>query len=473
MSYLRSGLTGLLATAILAHAGAASANGRFPAAGDIVFNRNNASHMMVRTTYGFLQTKDAGRNWNWICEAALDIPFQPYDPPVGLTGDGTSIISVTFGGVRTSRDFCSWAASPSLLAGQLVRDITNIPNNNDGLYVISSTYNDTAPTTAPYDNLIVETRNNGLTWALKARLPGNLLLETIEVASSDPNRIYLTALPFPPLSGTTRSAIFLRTENGGSTWTNITVPLPPAEPDENGLVMEPSLYIAGVDPNNVDRIYARVARNAWDTTGRPPSVLRVSHDKGATWQDLYDTRNSVTIEDKSMLGFALSPDGRNMVFGGPFGVFAGPAPAGPFTKVHNMQNRCLKWTGAGIYACATQTQNPAFSDPYTVGLSTDGGHNFRSVFERVTQTCPLTCAAGTPVANTCPKAWYDPTNPDPNRSVKVLIGATCGDTPGGCSPAASISPWSASNARLAVPGGILAVGAVAFAWWWRRRRDSN
>src|SRR5687767_4765415 len=114
MSNKRYGLGGLLALALMAQSGESSANGRYPpAANDIVFNRTDPNQMLLRTTFGFLRTRDGGENWDWICERGTGNPDNlAYDPPIALMGDGTAVISVTFGGARTSGDFCDWAPPP-------------------------------------------------------------------------------------------------------------------------------------------------------------------------------------------------------------------------------------------------------------------------------------------------------------------------------------------------------------------------
>lgn len=467
MSYKRYGLGGLLALALMAEAGTASANGRYPAANDIVFNRSDPNQLLVRTTYGFVQTKDRGNTWRWFCEGALGIGFIAYDPPLTLTADGTAIIAAgSFNGVATSRDGCSWTPSPPIMAGQLVTDMTWIPNNSAGALVLISTHE---PSINGWINKIVETADNGRTWSQKgAAIPSDVFTTTLEVAPSNSSRIYVSALRYIA-STDTRVGVFFRSENGGASWTRSEMPLPT---DDNGL------YIAGIDPNNPDRIYLRVAyglRSPGPNPGdpdvvTPATVLRISDDKGMTWRDVYNTEQE-SGEDRAMLGFAVSPDGTRIVLGGLFGVLAGPAPAGPFAPVSNIQNRCLKWTSAGIYACGTQN-NFQPSDPFTIGLSTDGGRTFESIYERVSQTCPLQCDAGTATGSVCPIVWYNPTEPNIYKNIKPLIGARadCGSTPGGCVPATIAPASTSSSVRFAVPAGAVAIGGVFFALWWRRRR---
>lgn len=501
MSNTRYGLGGLLALALMAEGGAASANGRFPNAGDIAFNRVDPAHLLLRTTYGFLQTRDSGENWSWTCEGALGIPFGEYDPPVGLTGDGTAVIAVSFDGFATSRDGCTWAPTAAVVDGQLIRDMTNLPDTTDGLLVMTSTHNPNYDRRAPYDNWIVETRDNARTWAMKGPpLPRNILVSTLEVAPSLPNRIYVSGttyelpdgdagMPFP-------RGVFMRSDDGGATWTTTHQSLP---------TDRANVFIAGVDPNNPDIVYTRVTHDENTRELTAPTILRVTYDKGVTWRDLVTTALPEFGVDKSMLGFALSPDGQKVVFGGLFGVYEAQAPVGPsspfeYAEINTVQSRCLKWTSTGIYTCASEPY-----DAYTVGRSTDGGHTFKGLYRNVDDTCPLQCEAGTSTANVCPREWSDPSHPNPRVPVKSRLGASecccganssspecrldaagsggggaCGTagaggtsgsagTPSCSSPPAAESGCSTGQARFAAPGVLLA-GLSALFLSWRRRR---
>ena len=62
-----------------AYASSAQANGRFPAANQLVFNPADANHFVVRTTFGFVESTDAGGSFRWICEAMVS-PTGVQDP---------------------------------------------------------------------------------------------------------------------------------------------------------------------------------------------------------------------------------------------------------------------------------------------------------------------------------------------------------------------------------------------------------
>lgn len=368
----------IVAGAILLQPARAWANGRYPAADELVFDQKDPKHMVVRATYGFIETFDGGQNWLWVCEQAVG-RIGDKDPPIAVMADGTVVVAVPFQGLLMSRDKgCTWTGAPAPLAGQLVEDIVLEPNAPASLLAVTSTNGGDAG----FINLVVETKDNGNTWAtLGTPLPSDFIVLTIEIASSDPNRLYVSGV-FS--SADAPLTIIERSEDRGQTWTRATAPLP------NPLA---GFFISAVDPNDADVVYGRLASNASDTSGDPPTTLSVSHDKGATWQDLYSTTSS-------MLGFALSPDGSQIALGGPVdGIFIGPADGSAFQQVSKTQNRCLRWTSDGLYACGKEP-----FDAFAIGFSTDQGQTYTPIYKRA-DTCPQTCADSTPYGMLCPTAW--------------------------------------------------------------------
>src|SRR5262245_35467226 len=55
-------LTAIVAAGVAASS-PASANGRFPAAGQVAVDPSDSEHIVLRTTYGILQTTDGGTTW--------------------------------------------------------------------------------------------------------------------------------------------------------------------------------------------------------------------------------------------------------------------------------------------------------------------------------------------------------------------------------------------------------------------------
>ncbi len=369
------------------HVSSASANGRFPGADQLVIAPSDAQHLLVRATFGFIETYDAGGSWQWICEEIVG-QIGTADPPLAVTGDGTIVVGVPFQGVAISHDRgCTWLYAPPL-ANQLVVDLTGEPSDPASLLVLVSTYDAEAPPDAglAFINRVVETKDNGRTWTqLGMALPRDLIATTIEVAPSDARRIYVGGMiGDPPLEAIVRS------EDGGQTWIRTTLP------SSNG---SGGWFVSAVDSRNPDRLWMRALAHAPDAFGMATTTLRMSADRGETWSDLARTEGS-------MFGFALSPDGSQLAYGGPQdGIFVGPSDgSGSFAQVSSLRNRCLTWSASGLYACATEPY-----DPFAVGMTRDGGASFRAIYQ-LADTCPQVCPDDGPFARLCHASWSDPSS---------------------------------------------------------------
>ena len=395
----RFALPSSLAAAAWLLAGQALANGRFPAADQLLIDPLDPLHIVVRTTFGLVESRDGGKDWAWTCEEIIG-RIANQDPPLAVTGDGSVVVAVPFEGVSVTHDHgCTWTRAPEPLAGQLAVDVTLEPSDPAALLVLTST-NDTPPDAGPsappeFLNLIVETKDNGVSWALRgAPLARDFIAGTIEIAASDPNRIYTSGVFGDPLLGGIE-----RSEDGGKTWIRTLVP---TGRDLGGV------YISAVDSQNADRLFVRVLAQPDPLTNATPTTLLMSSDKGATWKELAKT-------DEAMLGFALSTDGARLAYGTiKQGVFMGPSDGGaPFDKVSSIQNRCLTWSSAGLYACgtdlgrglpATMPPSPEPAETFAVGLSRDMGMTFDTLY-KLTQTCPTVCPDDSRFNRVCRMTW--------------------------------------------------------------------
>jgi hypothetical protein len=379
----------------------AAANGRFPRADQLVIDPASPAHLVVRTTFGFLESYDAGKTWRWICEEIVGT-IGSFDPPLASTGDGTLVVTVPFEGVSVSHDRgCSWEQAPSPLASQLVIDMTLEPNEPSSLLVLTSTNDPDAGTDAgpAFISRVVETKDNARTWVeVGTLLPSDFIASTIEVAPSDPNRMYVGGVAGePPVDAV------LRSDDRGMSWTRTTLTVSSA----GG-----GAFVSAIDPQDPDRLWVRVPTAPVDAFGMAPTTLLLSQDKAATFMKLAETAGS-------MLGFALSPDGKTLAYGGPGdGVFVGPSTSNSnFTKVSTLMNRCLTWSAAGLYACFTEPY-----DPFSIGLSTDRGGSFAPVY-RFVDTCPQQCPDDSAFATTCRSSWTTP--PGGAGWITQATGANC------------------------------------------------
>jgi MYXO-CTERM domain-containing protein len=378
------------------------ANGRFPAADQLVIDPSDPTHIVVRTTFGFIESRDAGKTWLWTCEEIIG-KIANQDPPFAVTGDGSVIVAVPFEGVSITHDHgCNWEKAPEPLLGQLAVDVTSEPSDPAGLVVVTST-NDTNPDAGPtapqeFRNLIVETKDNGHSWSLLGEpLARDLIAATIEIPKSDAQRIYVSGVVGDPRLGALE-----RSEDGGKTWKRAIVPTAA----EFG-----SVYISAIDPQNPDRIFVRVTGLPDSATGATPTTLLVSADKGDHWTELAKT-------EESMLGFALSPDGARVAYGTlGEGVLIGPSDgSSAFATLTSAQNRCLTWSAAGLYACGTDLGRESTST-FAIALSPDVSATFNTLF-RLYQTCPTTCPDNGRFNNVCRTTW------ETKPGVTVATGAT-------------------------------------------------
>ena len=388
----RLAFAAMLAAPLWLFAPGALANGRFPAADQLLIDPNDPNHIVVRTTFGFLESRDGGKQWVWTCEEIVG-RIVNQDPPFAVSGDGSVVVAVPFEGVSVTHDHgCTWTKAPAPLAGQLAVDVTLEPNDPAGLVVLTST-NDTdfdagPDTPSEFLNLVVETKDHGTSWGLLGvPLARDFIAATIEIAHSDPNRIYASGVFGEPRKGGIE-----RSEDGGKTWTRAVVPTPT---DLGGV------YISAVDAKNADRLFVRVLKPVNDATNMAPTTLLASDDKGNTWREVAKT-------DDAMLGFALSPDGTQLAYGSiAHGIFLGPSDgSAPITKVSDVQNRCLTWSPAGIYACGTDFGRPAPGKPdtFAIGLSRDMGKSYDTLY-KLFQTCPNTCPDDSSFNKICRTTW--------------------------------------------------------------------
>lgn len=348
----------------LAVAEPALANGRYPLSNQLVVNPKDPQHMAVRATFGLVLSADAGKSWTWVCEGAAQF-VNGEDPPIELTADSSLMVSSSMA-FTTSHDFgCNWEQPET---DQVIVDADIDRSAPSRIVSVATLFAD-----SKYSFALRESTDNGKTWAALG-VPAEGYVLTDAIAPSDPKRVYVSTT-----SLATGTPSVVRTDDGGATWHPFVLPITNA----------PVPYIAAIDPLNADRVYVRAPTS--DNTG---DVLLVSENAGKDWQQILKTKGTLA-------GFALSPDGKQLLVGGP----ADPVQLASttdyvFADVNTLNVTCLTWTDAGIFACADQA-----AAKFSVGVSKDQGKTFQSVFEPPKLTLQV-CGAGTPVAIECPNAWH-------------------------------------------------------------------
>jgi photosystem II stability/assembly factor-like uncharacterized protein len=343
----------------------AMANGRYPEAGQVILSASD-ERILIRATFGFVLSKDGGASWRWICEQSIGF-YGVEDPSVGFT-EGDAIIAGLSVGLARSTDLgCTFSSSPPL-AGEYLIDLTVRQSTPSEALAVTTT-----PSMSGLRTSVYRTMDGGASWqATGPELGADFRAVTLEMATSDPSRIYVSGLleqiPYVPVVAVS--------DDGGQTFTRI---------EDFG--SDNPVFISAVDPADPDRLFAR-ARVSDTTDG-----LYLSEDGGQSF--------SLVVERPGqMLGFAMSPDGSRIAIGGPgFGIETADAAQLTFTSRSAVGARCLTWSPEALYVCADEA-----TDGFTLGRSPDEGVTISPIFN-IPTLLPLECPAETTTGSICPEFW--------------------------------------------------------------------
>jgi hypothetical protein len=268
---------------------------------------------------------------------------------------------------------------------------------------------------------------------------------TVDVAAREPSRVYLSARRG---ADDGYDSVLMVSDDAGESFRTRSIP------DTDGQRLA---YVSAVHPSDPERLVVRV--NDPDGT-----VLLETRDAGETFERLFSASGLLT-------GFAFSPDGGEMAFGGrDDGLWVGSSDDGDYERRSDVGPTCLAWNADGLYACA-DAQTAGFS----FGRSSDAGRSFETLLVFAELCGRSSCSAETDVGALCPFDW---------ANVASLVGSECnvdgGDTPdagdappgkkelprarGGCSVSASSRSSSRDRSWAAATFLFVTVGR------WRRAR---
>jgi photosystem II stability/assembly factor-like uncharacterized protein len=428
----------------------ARANGRFPAADQLLIDPDDTTHLVLRATFGLLESRDGGRNWSWICEGAVG--YSNADPALALLRGG-NVLAGFFGIVSVSAEqSCSWRSEALDQRYQYPFDATLDPADPSRAWVLAVSVDGTR---------LVHLLSVDDSGVIGEVLPvgDGFVPVTVEVAPSNPARIYVTGIE------ENVSSLVLRSDDRGQTWTRRVVTGHGALP----------LFISAVDPNDPNRVYARIDGSGASVAqpaaanDDPSDHLLVSQDGGDNWDTVFSL-------EADLLGFALSPDGSTIAVGGPGkGLYVASSSELDFQPAAPVQAlRCLKWTADGLFACGQESL-----DGWTIGRSLDVGQSFEAFWHQQALT-PLECAASSTTGAVCPATWAEIARTiDADPDLVPNGGTPNGGTPnGGTEPTpgpAPALPSADSGCVLGIPaqhsvrlwGGLVAALALLSA---RRRQ---
>ncbi len=397
--------------ALAAVARGASANGRAPSTQSITFRQGQDSDIAVGLTFGLVVSHDSGRTWAWMCEDAIGYKGT-YDPRYAFSSSG-ALFASTFNGLRVMRDSCTFNVMPS--GSTFVSANTLGPGPDHAFYFAASQEPDPGRG-IPGDFHIYKSIDDGMTFPIQVQPPGEInWWQSLEVAPSDPQRLYLSGyryIPVPGGVGKMKQVAIFRSDNAGADWIEL--------PTSMFTVMPNSVIdIVGIARDDPDRVYARVKL---DDNSLSDSIYR-STDKGATWKLINHKGTSIgaflvrdnhdLIVGTQALGAEIShDDGDHWI---------------PLVDPPHMN--CLVESSAHeIWAC---TQNYGFngvpSDDAGIMKTTDLVHWTKVMrYQDLTEAVP--CAAGTIQQDSCATTWCQvctqlECTPSPSYGCPALVDA--------------------------------------------------
>jgi MYXO-CTERM domain-containing protein len=393
-----------LGAALAAAPCAAPANGRFPAAQQVVLGPGARSDVIaLRTTFGALVSRDGGATFHWFCEDLLYFPFVPgvaFDPPFEVSSRGEVVLGFE-DGAHALTDGCSVTD----LASVAHREITDLAATPDGatIYAAESTTGSRSYVLRADASLVFQRMGAGV---------DRLRLVTVEVAASRPLRVYASGFDDSP----SRTPRVVRSDDGGATLVGIT-------PTES---LGDEAYVAGVDPTDPEVLYLRVVEGFGST------LLR-SADGGAHLAVVARTSDPMT-------GFALSDDGATVWYGSGDGGLYRSADRG----LHFTQVGAAPALGLRFHAGALWLVTDWLREPFALGRSMDGGDHFEPVLRFEDVMGPPVCASPSEATSICVDRWAafrtsieaPPPRPDAGapRDAAADLGATA-DAPPDAGPA--------------------------------------
>ncbi len=335
----------------------------------LVSRPGDPSRLALRATYGLLLSTDGGNDWDWVCERAVGYGGNE-DPSLAITGSGVIVVGTFEGTMRSTDGGCHWSANSDWPSS--VIDLTTRPTATDHVYALTSRYEAMGDAGASYRSELYVSNDAGAHWSSRSIVDAALLVDSIEVAPSDPNRAYISAVRTRAHES---EGVLLRSNDDGAHWEEHRFPIARADR---------GIYIAAIDLKNPDRVYLRAS-------SVDASELFVTSDGGKTAQAIF--------HGGPLPGFALANAGQTIFAGGPKdGLLRASVGDLHFETVTHTPIQCLTAIGEALWNCAPTTEG------YVLGASNDRGAHFSPRLTLTGMRGPLKCESPSAMG-VCAQEW--------------------------------------------------------------------
>ncbi|MDX2092629.1 MAG: hypothetical protein SFX73_32490 [Kofleriaceae bacterium] len=317
---------------VVAVASVASANGRPAGTSTINFRRGMEEHIVAGMTFGMVESKDNGETWHWMCEKAI-LYGGNWDPDYAYTSTG-AIFATTFDGALVNRNGCAFEAT--------VHDkkfMSTITLGPDGAVFMAASHVATPATGDPGDARIFKSTDDGATYPTSAN-PGQIgdWWNSIEVAPSDPQRVYLTGYR---LSQGNRTQLLFKSTDGGTSFQPMNL---------GGITVtrDSDITIVGINKTDPDKVYLRVT---YQTLGAVSDGIYRTTNAGESWERIKNETDN--------LSFLVRNNGELLVAGPSAGLFSSTTNGDTWTPLSNPpQINCLVENSANVVWACTQNFGP-------------------------------------------------------------------------------------------------------------------